>query len=169
LLKLAYPYQAKLNAAWQAAVFKEKYQFYNVGTSWDYKISLEEGSWNKLQMVSVNVSDDVIGYLSADIDRCSNKISNIGAVNFGNVNIIFAKDFYQFISELFTKHKFRKVEWYVVVGNPAERLYDKIIFKYGGRVIGVRRDSVITADGRIRDEKEYELFLKDYLAAGGIT
>ncbi len=113
-------------------------------------------------MVSVDAKDNVIGYFAADIDRYTSKISNIGAINFGEVNLTFSKDFYQFLSELFTKHKFRKIEWFVICGNPAEKIYDKIISKYGGRIIGIRRESTITAGGILRDEKEYEIFKEDF-------
>ena len=164
MLKLAYPYQDALNAAWQACVFQEKYQFYNFGNSWNYKIYLEENSWDNLQMVSVGTDDTVLGYLVAKIDRNSNKVSNVGAINFGDINVTFSKDFYQFLSELFTKRLFRKIEWCVVVGNPAEKMYDKIANKYGGRIIGIHRESTITADGVLRDEKEYEIFRKDFFA-----
>lgn len=167
MLKLAYPYQDALNKAWQACVFQEKYQFYNVGNWWEYKIELDHGSWDNIQMISVGASGEVLGYFGVHIDRLSNKVSNIGAINFGEVNFIFSKDFYQFMTELFTKHRFRKVEWVVIVGNPAEHLYDKLIAKYGGRVVGIRRGSVITADGVVRDEKEYELFLEDYYSKTG--
>jgi len=171
MLKLAYPYQEQLNRAWQSVVLKEKYQFYNFGSCWYYKIALDDSSWDNLQMVSVDKSGGVLGYLSAQFDRGSNKVQNVGAVNFGDVNVTFSRDFHQFLTELFTKHHFRKIEWSVVVGNPAERMYDKITAKYGGRVIGIRRESTITADGVLRDEKEYEIFRDDYYAAihGGIA
>ena len=165
MLKLAIQYKEKLNQAWQSIIFQEKYQFYICGNSWHYNIDLADNSWEKLQMVSVDAEDNVIGYLAADIDRYTYKVSNIGAINFGDVSITFSMDLYQFLTELFTKHKFRKIEWFVIVGNPAEKLYDKIIAKYGGRIIGIRREATITADGTIRDEKEYEIFKTDYEAA----
>jgi len=164
MLKLAYPYQEALNKAWQACVFNEKYQFYNFGKSWDYKINLEDSSWNNIQMVSVGHDGNILGYLAADIYRNSNIVSNIGAINFGELNVTFSKDFYQFLTELFTKHHFRKIEWVVVVGNPAEKMYDRIVDKYGGRIIGIRRDHTITADGVLRDEKEYELSMDSFYA-----
>lgn len=163
MLKLAYPYQDALNTVWQSCIFQEKYQYYNVGNWWEYKVNLDSSSWENIQMVSVGVSGEILGYFVANIDRLSNKVSNVGAINFGKVNFVFSKDFFQFLTELFTKHLFRKVEWMVVVGNPAECLYDKIIAKYGGRVVGIRRDSVITADGVVRDEKEYEMSRRDFM------
>ena len=161
-LKLAFPYEGKLNVAWQSVVFNEKYQFY-VGTSmWDYTIKIDDSSWNKIQMVSVDADDNVIGYLTAHLDRYSNKVSGVGAINFTDINLTFSRDFNQFLCELFTKHKYRKIEWFVIVGNPAEKMYDQIVSKYGGRIVGTRYGATITADGVLRDEKEYEIFKEDY-------
>lgn len=145
-------------------MFQEKYQFYNYGNWWEYKIELTSSSWDKIQMVSVGQKGNILGYLSATIDRQSNKVTNIGAINFGELNVTFSKDFHQFLTELFTKHRFRKICWSVVVGNPAERMYDKIVDKYGGHIVGTHYASTITADGVMRDEKEYELFRDDFLA-----
>lgn len=162
MLKLAFPYREKLNQAWQSIAFDEKYQFYNGGGYWSYDVKLDDNSWDNIQMVSVDKDDNVIGYLSARIDRQSNKVSSVGAINFKDRSITFSKDFYRFLTELFTKHHFRKIEWYVIVGNPAEKMYDKIVTKYGGRMVGVRCESTMTADGILRDEKEYEIFRSNY-------
>jgi len=162
VLKLAFPYKDKLNRAWQAIVFNEKYQFYYRGSWWDYTVNLDNNSWNSIQMVSVDTKDNIVGFFSASIDRESYKISGISAINFKDVNITFSKDLYRFLSELFTKYNFRKIEWRVIVGNPAEKLYDKIIKKYGGNVIGIRHETIITTDGIFRDEKEYEIFKYEY-------
>ncbi|MDR1572797.1 MAG: hypothetical protein LBS24_00605 [Clostridiales Family XIII bacterium] len=162
MLKLAFPYQEKLNQAWRSVIFEDKYQFYNGGAWWDYEIKLDDKSWDSIQMVSVGKNDEVLGYFSARANRSSNKISSVGTINFGDVNVTFSRDFHRFLSELFTKHRFRKIEWYVIVGNPAERLYDKIVAKYGGRVIGVSHETTVTPDGITRDEKDYEIFKRDY-------
>lgn len=162
MLKLAFPYSDKLNKVWQSVVFEEKYQFYTFSDWWSYKIYIDDNSLDKLQMVSVDAEDNVIGFFEAFIERDTYKISAVSAINFKDINITFSKDFYQFMSELFVKHKFRKIEWFVVVGNPAEKLYDKIIAKYGGHIVGVKHETRKTADGILRDEKDYEIFKSDF-------
>ena len=148
---------------WQSIVFQDKYKYYNNGNYWYYKIELNDSSWDKIQMVSVDEDDNIIGYLSACVCRSSNKVSAIGAINFYDLNITFSKDIYKFLTDLFDKYNFKKIEWYVVVGNPAEQMYDRIIKKYGGRVVGIRRESTVLHDGTYCDEKEYELFQRDYI------
>ena len=147
---------------WQSIVFKDKYKFYNLGNYWSYEIKLDDGSWDKIQMVSVDKNDNVVGYVCASIDRSMNKVSGMGAINFYGVNVTFAKDFYKFLTDLFEVHNFFKIEWIVVVGNPAEAIYDKIIDKYHGRVVGISHESTTLEDGKYYDVKEYEIFKRDY-------
>ena len=162
MLKLAYPYQDKLNKMWQSVVFEDKYQYYNYGAHWDYDIKVDGSSWDRIQMVSVDSDDEVVGYFVATCDRAVNKISTIGAINFGDLNLMFSKDCYTFISNLFDKFRFRKIEWCIVVGNPAENMYDKFSELYGGKIVGIQRESTIISDGTVCDVKEYELLRQDY-------
>jgi hypothetical protein len=50
----------------------------------------------------------------------------------------------------------------VVVGNPAERLYDRVINKYGGRIVGIKEKSTKLIDGLYYDVKLYEIFKEDF-------
>ena len=116
-----------------------------------------------MQMVSVDKDNNVVGYLCAYTDRQSNKVSGIAAINFYDLSITFSKDFYIFLSDLFTKYNFNKIEWRVVIGNPAEKMYDRIVSKYGGNIIGIQRQSTMLQDRTLCDEKFYELFREDYI------
>jgi len=161
VLKIAFPYQEQINRAWQSIAFNPKYQYYNASDWWSYTVEIANNSWETIQMVSVDKYDHVLGFLGVQVDRVPNKVSNVGVINFGEVNLTFSKDFFQFLTELFTKHKFRKIEWYVVCGNPVEKMYDKIVQRYGGRIVGVRKQAVMIL-GELCDEKIYEIFRTDF-------
>ena len=60
------------------------------------------------------------------------------------------------------KYNFRKLNFYVIAGNPAEKAYDKMIKRYGGRVVGYRRKNTRLFDGKYYDEKLYEVMREDY-------
>jgi len=162
MLKLAYPYQEQLNKAYQQIIFKDKYKYFNLSNYWNYEMELDKDSWNSVQMVSVDKNDNILGYLSASFSRPANKVSSIGVMNFHDMNITFSKDFYEFLNSLFLTYDFHKIEWSVVIGNPAEKMYDKIINKYGGRVVGVYKESTRLQDGKYYDVKDYEIFKRDY-------
>ena len=61
------------------------------------------------------------------------------------------------------KYIVTKIVFTVVVGNPVEPKYDRLISRYGGRIVGIHKDHVMLPDGRLYDEKVYEIFRTDYL------
>ena len=162
ILKLAYTYKDKLQKQFQNIVFQEKYKFY-YDNYWNYTIKLSEDSWNDIELVSVDKDDNVIGFLRATIARTSDKISSLWIINFYQPNLVFSKDLYKFLVDLFEKYNFRKIEFNVVIGNPIEKMYDKYINKYNGRIIGIGKQSTKLQDGKYYDVKFYEIFRDDYL------
>ncbi len=68
------------------------------------------------------------------------------------------------IKDIFEKYHLRKIFFSVVVGNPIEKSYDKMIERYGGRICGYYREHTKLIDGRFYDEKQYEILEKDYFA-----
>jgi len=165
ILKLAYQYKDKLQTAYSNVVFQDKYKFYNYDNYWNYTLKLSENSWDDIVMVSVDNENNVRGYLGAGISRTSDKISSLGIMNFYEPNIIFSKDLYQFLKDLFEKYNFRKIEFSVVIGNPIEKMYDKYINKYNGNIIGIKKATTKLQDGKYYDVKHYEIFKEDYLKA----
>ena len=67
------------------------------------------------------------------------------------------------IDQMFTKFNFRKKSFFVIVGNPIEKTYDKFVSRYGGRIIGVKKQHVKLTDGKYYDKKMYEIFRDDYI------
>lgn len=163
MLKLAYTYRDKLNLAYQQIVFNDKYKYYNCTNYWSFDLKLNEDSWTDISMVSVDEDDNIRGFLRADIDRSANKVSCLGVVNFYETNVVFARDLYQFLKDLFEKFNFYKIEFCVVLGNPIEKMYDKYIQKYGGQIVGTFKQSVKLQDGEFADIKHYEIFRDEYL------
>lgn len=162
MLRLAYPYQDELNKAYQSTVFQDKYKYYNFSNWWNYTIKLENNSWNNIEMVSIK-GKEILGYFNANISRCDNLVSALGVINFSTKgNIIFSKDFYKFIIDLFYKFNFRKIRFTVVVGNPIAKMYDRYIAKYGGRIIGISNNDALLQDGKYYNVKYYEIFQNDF-------
>ena len=69
-----------------------------------------------------------------------------------------------FIVHLLKERRFYKMNWSVIVGNPAERMYDKFIAKHGGRVVGTYRRDTLLCDGEFYDRKAYELLSEEFQA-----
>ena len=163
MLKLAITYKDKLNKAFNNTILDIKYKYYYFENYWTYDIELSKDSWNRIELVSIDSNDNIKGFFSATISRTSDMVLGLSTINFENKNIIFAKDMYNFIVDLFEKYNFRKIEFSVIVGNPIEKMYDKYITKYGGCIVGTRKESTRLTDGKYYDVKQYEIFREDYL------
>lgn len=163
ILKLAYTYKDKLQQQFQNIVFQDKYKYYNYDNYWHYTLKLSEDSWNDIELVSVDNQDNVRGFFRAGISRASDKVSSLAIINFYDKNITFSRDLYQFLKDLFEKYNFRKIEFNIVIGNPIEKMYDKYINKYGGKIVGINKQSTKLQDGNYYDVKYYEIFREDYL------
>lgn len=161
MLKPAILYKDILSKLHANTWHDEKYKFYH--GFYCNSISIDENTWNKNQFVSVDKGDNVIGYISYNIDRNINGVSCFGIMNFSNNMLEFGKDVFRTIEDVFLKYNFDRAEWLVVCGNPIERTYDKLCAKYGGRIVGVFRNSTKTMDNVIRDTKIYEILKEDFL------
>jgi len=167
ILKIAYYYKTKLQDEYKLIVYNDKYKFYFCSSYWNYEFDVSGNSnYYQIDFVSVDENDNVIGFLGANINRDINKIDSLRIINFKNkCNIIFSKDLYKFLNELFTVHNFNKIEFSVVVGNDIEKMYDKYCLKNSGRIVGQYKEHVKLTDGKLYDYKIYEIFREDYLKA----
>ncbi len=163
MLKLAWGYQDKLNQLTPELAYEEKYKYLSYGVYSDYNLEIDKNGWSLLQFVSVDREDNIIGYFEAAIARAEHIVTSLWVFNFYDVNLIFSKDFKQFFDDLFTKYNFRKVNFSVIIGNPAEKMYDKYIKKYNGRIVGIRKEDTKLFDNNYYDVKLYEIFRKDYM------
>lgn len=164
MLKSAYAYEEKLQKAYKTIIDDPHYMFWNYSNYWHKEITLSDNTYNDMSFVSINNGDNVIGYLSATIDRNINAITSLSIMNFTKkLDIIFSKDLYSFLDSLFTFYNFDKIHFHVVVGNPAEVMYDKYIKKYNGNIIGIFKKDTKLQDGKLYDVKHYEIFKDDYL------
>lgn len=66
------------------------------------------------------------------------------------------------LRDIFEKFHFRKLDFTVVIGNPIESTYDRMVEKYGGRIVGIQKKQVRLIDGQLYDKKLYEILAEDY-------
>lgn len=161
MLKPAQRYEGELADSFRKIWFDEKYMFYNNGCFYQDFETLEN-TLDGHQFVSV-INGTVIGFIGYSIDRVGNIVYDFNAINFSDNKIAFSKDLVQAVDEVFTKFNFNKIEFEVLKGNPAEKMYDKFIKQCGGRIVGTYTDHVQLIDGKLYDCKMYELFKKNYM------
>lgn len=163
MLEPAIKYRDQLENVQYNIWFKDKYKYFNSGTYYG-AIQIDDNTWNKHQFVSV-LNGNVIGYIEYEISREENHVSSLAIINFTDNHIVFGRDLAQALKDIFEKYKFRKLNFGVVVGNPIEKSYDKMIKKYGGRIIGTYKENCKLIDGEYYDEKYYEILASEYFNA----
>ena len=136
MLKPAQLYADELEIKSAQTWYDSRYMYYN-GYIGDSKINIADNNYECHQFVSVDKDDNVIGYISYNVDWASMSASEFGAISFDIGNVIFAKDMYKAICNLFEKYHMNRVEWMAFADNPAIRGYRNFIKKHGGVECGV--------------------------------
>ena len=143
--------------------FNDKYKYYNYNTYYN-SMQIDDNTWNRHQFVSV-FNDEVIGYIAYDISRNDNSVDGLRIINFSDNKAVFGVDLGKALRDIFEKYKFRKLNFNVLIGNPIEKSYDKMIKKYGGRIVGTCKEDIKLSDGQYYDRKLYEIFASEYFNA----
>lgn len=160
MLEPAIKYKEELEKLQYEVWFNDKYKFWNCDVYYD-TLKIDENTWDKHQFVSVH-NNKIIGYISYNISRSDNSTYSLSIMNFTDNKFVFGIDLGKALKDIFEKYGFRKINFCVVVGNPIEKTYDKMIKKYGGRIVGIYREDIKLIDGKYYDKKLYEIFAKQY-------
>ena len=162
MLDFAIKYKEKLQEMFVNTWYKDKYKYYHFTTHCNTP-EFKDSTWDYHDYVSLDSQGNVIGNLYYRVDRVTENVSNLCIINFSDNEVIFAKDLLQVIKDIFEKFNFNKLSFSVVVGNPAEKGYDKLIQKYNGRIVGIKEKETKLFDGKYYDVKLYEILRENYL------
>ena len=164
MLKYAKPYEDRLRQLFDDIAFDDYYQFEQF-MAYRETFKLPDDTYSENDFVSLH-GNDVIGFIGYRIKRPENAVWGLQIVHFGGPEaphkFIFGKDVYTAIDDIFRKYSFSKINFGVIVGNPIEKTYDKLIKQYNGQIVGTRKQDILLIDGKLYDVKEYELFAVDY-------
>lgn len=159
MLDIAQKYTEELTRKFIDTTYDEKFKFYH-GEYVD-KYSPSDSTWSAHEFVSIS-NGEVIGYITYTIDRNTYSAYRLKIINFSDNKFTFGIDLAKVLDDIFTKYNFEKLSFTCYVGNPAEKGYDKLINRHGGRIVGIKeRESKLT-DGKFYDLKLYEILRKNY-------
>lgn len=145
--------------------FNPKYMYYNYRSYYDTP-EIKESTWDCHDFVSLDKDGKIIGNIYYSIDRVRDSVFGLGIICYDDKsNVTFGKDVLLAVNDMFEKFHFHKLSCSVVVGNPIEKTYDKLIPRYGGRIVGIERAEVKLIDGKYYDAKRYEILREDYMKA----
>lgn len=162
MLKPAQLYEEELQIKNMEAWYDMDNMYWNSGVGFE-KIEIEEGTWQSHSFVSVNEYDEVIGYISYQIDWESMCTYDFNIISFQKGNIGFIRDVYEAVRNLFIKFNMNKIEWNCYADNPAIRGYRKFINTYGGRECAHWRQSTRLIDGKLHDRVGFEIMAYEFI------
>lgn len=163
MLDVALKYIDELKKLYINTWHQDKYKYYNYQCFWKMP-TFDESTWDGHDFVSLNKKGEIVGAIGYSINRPTESVCGLGIINFTDTNdVTFGKDVIQAIKDIFEKYNFRKLSCCVVIGNPIEKTYDKLIPKYGGRIVGIEKQETKLCDNRYYDVKRYEILREDYI------
>lgn len=141
-----------------------KYMYYHY-RSYYATPTINDSTWEMHDFVSIH-NGEIIGNIHYQVDRVTKNVSGLGIICFEDKpSVVFGRDVLQVVKDIFEKFHFRKLTCGVVTANPIMPTYDKLITKYGGRIVGTEREDVLLIDGQYYDTKKYEILASDWFAA----
>ena len=156
MLKPAQLYREKLCEEMCKSWYDLKNIFYN-GWTGNELPSLPDNNYDSHHFVSVDDDDNVIGYISYSINWIAMSADRFGIISFKKGSIMFAKDVYKVICDLFEVYHMNRISWLAYADNPAIRGYRNFIKKHGGRECGYCRQVAKLMDGKLHDSVEFEI------------
>lgn len=152
---------AKLRETW----FDEKYKFYHCN-SYYFDPTFPEDTEHWHGFVSLDNDGNILGLIDYEVNRATNNVNHLGICRFTDKQSrIFSLDLRKALRDIFERFSFSKLNFEVIIGNPAEKMYDKILAKCGGRIVGVYSNEVKLSDNQYYDLKLYEITREAYMAA----
>lgn len=163
MIRPAFAMQDQLRAAHAPAMADPRCRYFT-GPYASWKLDIEDSEWRSIQMVSTTGSA-VLGYFSATVDRVSYTVDSMSAVAYQPGHPVFGRDLAAFLLML-VERRFARIGWLVILGNPAEAMYDRAVARLGGRIVGTRRRINRMSDGTLAGDKLYEIIPEDIPAEG---
>jgi hypothetical protein len=166
MLVYAKTYEEELKKNYQKIAFDDFYKYDHYSACRE-PLAIPDDTWSAHDFVSIH-NEQIIGHIGYSIRRVDNIVNSLIIRHFGGKNAgndyIFGKDTMTCIKDIFEKFKFNKLNFTVIVGNPVESTYDRLVKRYGGRIVGVLKQDIKLIDGEIYDQKVYEILAEDYFS-----
>lgn len=161
MLKPAQLYKNELYKEYVKTWYKPENIFYT-GWTGDRIPEIPDNNYDSHHFVSIDKKENLIGYISYSIDWISMNADRFGIISFDKGNIVFAKDVYKAVCDLFEVYQMNRISWCAYVDNPAIRGYRNFIKKHGGRECAYFRQNAKLQDGNLHDSVCFEILSSEF-------
>ena len=141
--------KCKLIECW----YKPEYDYYFMGEYSEFNVC--DNAYWRTDLVHLDENGEVDGYFSYQKNDAAKSISQFGLISFTGKGGALVWDCIQHIDKLVSEGLHR-MEWWAVSDNPANKIYKKLIKRYGGRIAGRMRDCNYFG-GKYHDSVMYEI------------
>lgn len=141
--------------------YDPKYQYYFGGEYNECQIG-DNAYWRR-DFVHLDAKGEVDGYFAHNYNDACKSISGFCLISFSDNGTALVWDVIKYIRNLF-RIEAQRAEFFAFADNPAVKLYDKLICRYGGKVIG-RLTRSAYFNGKYHDSIIYEILKEDLRGA----
>lgn len=152
-------YKEELKRRMISCWYEPKYQWYFANDRNKFEIP-DDAYWRR-DFVHLNSDGEVDGYFSYNYEDGNKSLRNFGLIGFNKNNTPFLMDVLSNIKTMFEQGA-QRMEFFAFADNPAVKLYDRFIKKFGGRRIGVLHRTAYF-NGKYHDTVIYEVLKEDVM------
>lgn len=158
MLGLANNYLDDMNRLTQLVATDLKYKYLSLDSYAMLEYTPKKDTWKGMDFVSID-RGEITGFIKVNIERPYSRAS-LTVMN--SKGLVFMDDLLILIKKLFNEFLIPKLTFSVLVGNPAEGLYDRFITHHGGRIVGTYKKHETNLIGEVCDLKMYEILREDF-------
>ena len=157
MLKPAQLYRDELKQKLMECWDNPKYDYYFNGEYQEFDVPTDR-YWRS-DYVCINSKGEIVGYFAYCRNDIARSLSHFGLISFTDNGALLMHDCIARIDKLVSEGLHR-IEWWAIVGNPANKIYEKLIRRYGGTVTGHMHDCYYFG-GKYHDSIMYEILFEE--------
>lgn len=161
MIKPAQLYKEEIKKKYIETWYNPEYMYYS-GWSGSGEPDIPDNNYDSHHFVSVDNDGNILGYISYSVSFVTMSADRFGAISFDKGNMLFAKDLYQVIYDIFEKYHLNRLCWSCITDNPAIRGYRNFLKKHGGRECAYHRQICKLMDGKLHDDVEFEILAEEF-------
>lgn len=154
MLVAAQLYKEEVTRKLQATWYSLKYQYFWDGYGSDLDIPTD--SYWKKQFVFLDEKGEVTGYFSYNYNSNTSSMNNFGLISFIDYNPKFILAIYEHIAAAL-KNGVKRIEFFAYEDNPANKGYQKLIKRFGGKQVGKLTNNTRLLDNKLHNTLIYEI------------
>lgn len=159
-------YRDELTKKFYEVMYDDYYMYYYGWTGVEVPV-LKDNNYDSHDFVSVNTDDEVIGYISYNVNYQTMSATQLGIITFQKGDISFIKDVYDAVIDVFAKYHMNRLSFTCFTENPAARSYKKFVTLFGGLQNAYYRQDLKLSDGQLHDEFGFEILAEDFFKSKG--